>query len=180
MFSGARTELTAIAIGIDAGVIAAVGLDGTLQLWDLETHRSLVPPLPATFGGDGADIAVSGSTIFISGAVSPISASFSTNRDGSELSSLGSGAVMAWDLSASNLMSHMCRLAGRNLSLDEWTEYMPDRPYQLTCPEYGPGTAGPTQAVAPQVSTTPTPEPLALPLPPSALPPTPEPTPIPG
>jgi hypothetical protein len=29
-----------------------------------------------------------------------------------------------------------CRIAGRNLTRAEWRRYFPDRPYELTCPQW--------------------------------------------
>ena len=50
-----------------------------------------------------------------------------------------SGTYMVWDLDPAHWASIACRIAGRNLTQDEWKEYLPDRPYQLTCPQWLPG-----------------------------------------
>jgi hypothetical protein len=61
----------------------------------------------------------------------------------------GNGTALAWDLTGSRsvatilagtvdsdpaLLTLACRLAGRDLTIDEWHTYLPDRPYQDVCP----------------------------------------------
>ena len=56
----------------------------------------------------------------------------------------GSGIVVAgingrtWTVETqpSAWLERACRTAGRNLTLDEWREYFPSRPYEVTCPEW--------------------------------------------
>ena len=33
-----------------------------------------------------------------------------------------------------------CAIAGRNLSIAEWEQFFPDRPYERTCPQWPPAT----------------------------------------
>jgi hypothetical protein len=32
--------------------------------------------------------------------------------------------------------ARLCRIAGRNLTRDEWTEFLPGQRYHVTCPEF--------------------------------------------
>ena len=41
-----------------------------------------------------------------------------------------------WQLNIGVLLDRACRIAGRNLSADEWREHCGDTPYQVTCPEF--------------------------------------------
>jgi hypothetical protein len=51
-------------------------------------------------------------------------------------------------------IADVCRLAGRNISEQEWAQYRPDAPYAATCPQYAaphdPGDTGLTAAAAPR------------------------------
>jgi len=47
--------------------------------------------------------------------------------------------VRHWGVSPGELLEHACRIAGRNLTQQEWDDLLPDRPYQRTCPEYSNG-----------------------------------------
>jgi tetratricopeptide (TPR) repeat protein len=42
---------------------------------------------------------------------------------------------MMWDVGLKSLQDRACRIANRNLTFDEWKQYMSDEPYRLTCPE---------------------------------------------
>jgi DNA-binding SARP family transcriptional activator/WD40 repeat protein len=39
-----------------------------------------------------------------------------------------------WDVNPADWLTIACRIAGRNLTQAEWHQYLPSRPYQLTCP----------------------------------------------
>ena len=41
--------------------------------------------------------------------------------------------VRAWDVAPERLLEHACAIAGRNLTEEEWSEVLPDRPYEHTC-----------------------------------------------
>ncbi len=41
-----------------------------------------------------------------------------------------------WDLSVSGWIRRACDLAGRNLTRQEWSEYVGAEPYQRTCPNF--------------------------------------------
>jgi hypothetical protein len=45
------------------------------------------------------------------------------------------GQALLLDINADSLLAHACAVAGRNLTPDEWTQLMPSRPYQRTCPD---------------------------------------------
>ena len=40
-----------------------------------------------------------------------------------------------WDLFLDEQVELACRAAGRNLTIEEWQQYMGDKPYRETCPE---------------------------------------------
>ena len=49
------------------------------------------------------------------------------------------GTDMVWDLDPAHWASTACSVAGRNLTQAEWKQYLPGRPYQLTCPQWPAG-----------------------------------------
>ncbi|HVS67812.1 MAG TPA: hypothetical protein VHE56_04630, partial [Mycobacteriales bacterium] len=60
--------------------------------------------------------------------------------DGSKLIAAysdGTGAV--WPVSVDSLMAQACDVARRNFSQDEWERFVPNSPYQRTCPQYPAG-----------------------------------------
>jgi WD40 repeat protein len=89
-----------------------------IQLWDLSRHQPIgrplrVPPdtLALAFGSGGAEL-ISGGT---------------------------NGSVTIWDrqLFSTNFDSwrtRLCRLAGRNLTTEEWAQFLPGERYRKTCP----------------------------------------------
>jgi DNA-binding SARP family transcriptional activator/WD40 repeat protein len=52
---------------------------------------------------------------------------------------LGTAAatVFSWQFGLDGVHAALCRAAGRNLTSGEWETYLPGRPYEKTCPEYG-------------------------------------------
>lgn len=52
--------------------------------------------------------------------------------------------IRLWDVDPQSWQARACRLAGRNLTLDEWNQYIgPDIRYHKTCPDQPPGDGAP-------------------------------------
>ncbi len=48
--------------------------------------------------------------------------------------------MMIWDLDPAVWRVRACEAAGRNLTRDEWTKFLPEgEPYHVTCPQYPAG-----------------------------------------
>jgi hypothetical protein len=45
------------------------------------------------------------------------------------------GPVLRWDTSGARAVEFACRVAGRDLTEDEWAEHFGERPFQETCPD---------------------------------------------
>jgi len=43
------------------------------------------------------------------------------------------GAGWVWDVDPSDWLARACQVAGRNLTRQEWQEFLADRPYHATC-----------------------------------------------
>jgi hypothetical protein len=44
------------------------------------------------------------------------------------------GPITLWDVDPESWKRRACSVAGRNLSRDEWRDFVGDRPYHATCP----------------------------------------------
>jgi hypothetical protein len=87
-----------------------------VELWDAATARPIGEPMIAR-----------------GYAPTPLHA----NADGSKLvNGTQNGVAIVWDLDPRHWETIACRIAGRNLTRTEWNLYLPDHPYQTTCPGF--------------------------------------------
>jgi hypothetical protein len=49
----------------------------------------------------------------------------------------GEGAGRRWSLDPMEWVRQACAVVGRDLTSDEWNQYLPDRPYRPTCTDLG-------------------------------------------
>lgn len=109
--AGAGDRVTSIAWSPDASrLVASVG--ATLRLWDASR---------------GLEIA----QVRLPAGESSSSAGFAS--DGSISVATRSGSVYRWDPSAAAAAGFACRVAGRELTLTEWSGAFGDRPYRRVC-----------------------------------------------
>jgi DNA-binding SARP family transcriptional activator/WD40 repeat protein len=100
-------------------VITVGGDKPNAQIYDSSTFEPIGLPFPIPGLVFGTPIAV--------------------NTDGSTFSEAESNAPLLWDINPSHWIAIACRIAGRNLTGAEWHQYLPNRPYQRTCPQLAPG-----------------------------------------
>ena len=98
-------------------IITGGDTEPAAQLYDAATLDPIGVPFsyPAT-GSSGDPIAV--------------------NRAGTMFSEAEYGAPLLWDVNPADWLTIACRIAGRNLTQAEWHQYLPSRPYQITCPQW--------------------------------------------
>jgi WD40 repeat protein/DNA-binding SARP family transcriptional activator len=101
----------------DGELLVSGATDGEVSLWDATTldllgtvhplHRGEPVPAGAQFIGDSHDVAI---------------ASYD-------------GRVYRWETDLDRAVEFACAMAGRDLTEDEWADYLPAQPYQSICPD---------------------------------------------
>lgn len=153
-----QRQVTAFAISADGSRAALGHDDGTLSVWSaddwrelpvsLEGHPSAVTSLafddrhllsasrPEVQIHDLTETAPTSQKLDIPvGTSEPVVAALGDGRlVVSGVGDAGPFAPVLWDTSVEALLSHACRVAGRDLTVAEWTRVLPDRPRAPTCP----------------------------------------------
>jgi WD40 repeat protein len=86
-----------------------------IQLWDLISKKPIKPRLPSDDDNIVYDMAFS--------------------PDGTKLATYSSGNsdLVLWDVTLETWRTYACRMANRDLTEEEWSTYLGDRPYRQTC-----------------------------------------------
>jgi WD40 repeat protein len=113
MMEGHKDQVFGVVFSADGKRLASGSLDRTVILWDVESRKAL-----ATLEGHKNAIS--------SVAFSP---------DGKQLASASwDKTIILWDLDLDHLEPEACRTANRNLTCEEWRNYIgADTPYHKTC-----------------------------------------------
>jgi WD40 repeat protein len=117
---GYTSSVTGVSFSPDGETLASASYDMTVILWDVKSGKQRGEPLR-------------GHTNAVTGV--------SFSPDGETLASASwDKTVVLWDVNPRSWMTRAIRMAGRNLSLAEWKQYIgPETPYRLTSPEFPPG-----------------------------------------
>jgi WD40 repeat protein len=107
-----RAEIRAGAFTLDGARLLTASADGAARSWDLVTGREISRIQP--------DAGI------LSFAVSPDGKYLATGDD--------KGVVRIWFLRPGDLIAEACSRLTRNLTQDEWREFIGDEPYAPTCP----------------------------------------------
>jgi WD40 repeat protein len=105
-----RFSASQFALSPDGKLLASSSRSRSIALWDYETEDML---------GE------------LTGADYTNGLAFSA--DSKELISLEPGGLTFWDLSVTSWLESACRMAGRNLTPEEWHQNFGDEPYHRTC-----------------------------------------------
>ncbi len=155
-----------ISFSPDGKILASGNVDGTITLWDVANQRMIGQPLHGHDGWIvGLDFSPNGKYL-ISGNFSwhkgslvrwdvetqkPIGQPINVYKflqavafspDGKMAVSCGQdNDITLWDTDPQSWYQKACRIVGRNLTLEEWQNYFPDKPYQKTCSQQVSGEA---------------------------------------
>ena len=115
--TGIGAEVLWLDYSDDGQRLVSGAADGGVSLWDAETldllgtvfppYHGEPVPVGATFIGDSHDVAI---------------ASYD-------------GRVYRWETDLDRAIEFACQMAGRNLTDEEWEEFLPAQPYQSVCPD---------------------------------------------
>jgi WD40 repeat protein len=113
--TGSGAEVLRVAWSADGKRLVTGAVDGGVSLWDgrtLEPLGTVYPPqrgepLPATaaFVDDSHDVTIA----------------------------VHDGQVFHWATDPRRSLRQVCRMAGRDLTRQEWQEFLPDQPYRQVC-----------------------------------------------
>ena len=151
---GHAGNVQSLAFTNDGHSLAAAAADTSITVWDVAAGTRLGPPLTAdteaivsvVFDPTGALLASSdltGRTILWDirqqtpvGTLTHATA-FAFAAGGGALYTSGANSVIwKWSLSLDDWRSAACSIAGRNLTADEWQQFLPDEDYRKTCPAF--------------------------------------------
>jgi WD40 repeat protein len=105
-----------VAFSPDCMSLASGSENGTVRLWDVPSRQPLGPPL----SGHSGEVK-----------------SVAFHPDGQILVSGGSDATVGlWNTDFDSWKSEACRFANRNLTCEEWEQFLGEHEdFQVTCPE---------------------------------------------
>lgn len=101
-------------------MVASVLLHDQVMLWDGVTGQKLTVPVDLDMYGD---IGTWGND------------KIAYRPDGTQVAVVGDFGLLLWDMELEHWMDAACRMAGRNLTPEEWRTYLRERSYQKTCPD---------------------------------------------
>jgi WD40 repeat protein len=113
------SQVSTVAFSRDGSTLAVGNVDGTAIIYEVATRLAIGDPLPSSNGSIG---------------------SISITADGQSLAvGHSQGQVVLWDINPASWQQRACATVGRNLTQDEWRQYIGDRPYQKSCPQWPAG-----------------------------------------
>jgi WD40 repeat protein len=113
--TGATNYVYSVAFSPDGRTLIAGSIDNRVLMWDVSNLRT--PTLLES-------LAAAGDSIFVV-AVSP---------DGRTLAAgTAEKAVRLWTIDPGRAAVEVCEMAGDPITQQEWTQYVPNRPYQPPC-----------------------------------------------
>jgi class 3 adenylate cyclase/WD40 repeat protein len=89
-----------------------------VDLWDASTDRPVGEPIMVTGDAGAVEVDTPGGDRLVSSTTT------------------ASGTDMIWDFNPATWETDACHLAGRNLTQDQWKQYLPGRPYARTCTQW--------------------------------------------
>ena len=144
-------EVNDLAFSSDGTILASGSYDNII-LWDVASGWTIGQPLLGSveslaFSPDSKTLASASSAITLWDVASgqtiglpladnmKIVYSLTLSPDGKILASGdNSGKIILWDIDPVSWKTRTCHIANRNLTREEWKQYLGDEPYRATCP----------------------------------------------
>ena len=123
------SSAVSLAFSHDGTMLAYLSGDGAIVLWNVATRQMIGQPL--TF--DEPNNAMH--------EVENEATGIAFSPDDNTLVSVDNinKTIIEWDLNPRSLISKTCQRVGRNFTQAEWSQYFPDEPYRVTCPQWPAG-----------------------------------------
>jgi WD40 repeat protein len=116
--AGIRGGVCRLAFSPDGHTLASIDLSGTIILWDVRAPQA-------------------SRNIQTLQGCPPRAIHLAFSPNGHTLTSASrNGTIILWDLDPASLARKACRIAGRNMTREEWRQYMDDKPYRKICEEF--------------------------------------------
>ncbi|HEX6184924.1 MAG TPA: hypothetical protein VFZ44_13650 [Pyrinomonadaceae bacterium] len=143
-----------LAVSPDGRYVATLGVDSSVAVWEIETGRPMRTDMGITgsvnevFFGPESYLVAAGDRPVACVWVAPgftgavllthesrfIDVAFSP-QTGRVATAAADGSVRVWEFGAGGGEANPCERLTRNLTSTEWAQYLPNRPYQITCTE---------------------------------------------
>ncbi len=157
-FDDGSGQVRTVAFSPDGKLLAVGEGDGHLRLYDTARWKEVGQPIVASAGAIwSVAFDPSGKTVMTAGDDSivrlydvdtlteigsgirgfggPVSGVFTPDGSHIVIGNFSSSAqAFEWDIRPKDWAAHACEVAGRNLTQAEWSQFLPDRPYQPVCP----------------------------------------------
>jgi WD40 repeat protein len=133
LLRGHTAGVSTIAFSPDGGWLATGSLDDTVRLWDVSALMIQSGDLGSGATSEAQDPA--SEPVVLHGHSDDVTAlAFSMDLEGRWLATISlDGTTRIWRMNQKELQALACRVAGRNLTHDEWAQYLPGREYIPTC-----------------------------------------------
>jgi WD40 repeat protein/DNA-binding SARP family transcriptional activator len=116
--TGLGSEVLHVRYSDDGSRLVTGTLDGRASLWDARTLQLLGTVHPLR---DGEPVAAS--VGFVEGSDDVTIVSYD-------------GQIFRWDTSQSRTLDLACQMAGRNLTTQEWSKFLPNQPFRKVCQQF--------------------------------------------
>jgi WD40 repeat protein len=119
----AGSAVNGVGFSPDGNFIAVGRADGVVLLWDVASHQLV--------GEIQASGALASEVVF-----SPDGRTLATGAQGNHTRGIVVWSLPEWATDEASLIGALCDKARRSLNLVEWRQYVRERAYRSTCPEW--------------------------------------------